>query len=321
MNRASSSPLGHPSPGQRVHSAKTSANHRQALSNLSRPISRPGLRRVAKTVPRLQHGSDDRKEESFSLVDNTQPNSIPNLFVQISQHSSLDRDQYLHYLSSLSTRSYVSSVPPHEDSGLGESSSDPEDLGLSKSDHEVVVPDSQSLPGSSSYQPTTHTVQSFSTHSEPRNQQYHSCYSPHSSTHSSTLSDSFEPRYSDPTEDSSGVYVAESLENTIFSQRSASVSSHGSVQGFEASPKQGNPLTTFTGLGNCNRSSFRSETARASLGLNFQEEILDSQIPASTESGSQVRAFLQTYHLPVPVCEPYNVHHQRLRHGHSFNPC
>lgn len=295
-----------------MYAAETSAKHRRPSSKLTRPASRPGLRRTAKTVPQLQHDSDDRKEGSLSLIANTQPTSVPELFVQISQHSSLDRDQYLQYISSLSTRSFLSSASPHEDSGLG---SDPEDFGLSKSEHEVVVPDSQSLPGSSSYQPTASSIESVSSHSERPAHQYHSYCSPNPSIYSTNPSNSFEARYSDPVEDSSGVYIEESPENKIYSQRSASVPSHDFVQNSRSSPGKGSPFASFTGFGNRRRSSSRSGTAGPTISLRFQEEILDSQEPLSIKSGSQVRAFLKTYHFPVPVCELYNMHYQRLRHG------
>ena len=321
MNHASSSPLSQPDPGYRVLTTKASAKHRQPSSNLRRPASRPRLRKIAKTTPQLQRNSEDRQEESISLIDNTQPNRIPNLFVQVSQHSSLDQDQYLLYLSSISTRSYLSSAPPHEDSGLGESSSEPEDLELSKSEYEVVVPDSQSLPGSSSYQPTASTFESFSNLGERRVQQYQSYYSPHPSINSSDPSNSFEARYSDPAEDSSGIYVAESPESKISSQISASVSRQDFVQSSSSSTRRGNPLARFTALANHNRSSSKSETARSSLSLKSQEEILDSQIPVSTGSGSQVCVSFEICHLPVPVYEPYNMHHPRLRHGTSFDLC
>ena len=308
MNRASSSQPSQPDPANRVltakTSAKTSAKHCQPSSNLSRPVSRPRLQRTAKTVSPLQHDSDNREAESLSLIVNTQPDSIPNLFVQISQHSNLDRDQYPQYLSSLSTQSYLSSAPPHEDSGLGESSSDIEDLRLSKSDHELIVPDSQSLPGSSSYQPTVSAIENLSSHRERRVHQYHSCCSPHPSVYSSDPSNSFEARHSEPTEDSSGVYVAESPENSIYSQSSASVPDLRLVQSSGSSAEGGSPFVRFAGFGNRNLSSSRSETVRPSFSLKSQEEISQSQIPVSTISGSQVRTFLKRYHFPVPVCEP-----------------
>ena len=83
--------------------------------------------------------------------------NYPNAAVQISQYSNSDKDLYITYISSLSTQGNSSSVTEHPDSGIGESSSEPEVLS-----HQVergcVVPDSQSLPGSSTYIPSTSTT-------------------------------------------------------------------------------------------------------------------------------------------------------------------
>lgn len=79
--------------------------------------------------------------------------SRPSLFVQLSPHSSFDRDLYIAYQSSLSTQGTLPSVLEHSDSGLGESFSEP-DIPPPRT-FEGIVPDSQSLPGSSSYIPTS----------------------------------------------------------------------------------------------------------------------------------------------------------------------
>ena len=80
-----------------------------------------------------------------------------NAAVQTSQNNSSDKDLYITHISSLSTQGNSSSVAEHPDSGIGESSPEPEVLS-----HHVekgcVVPDSQSLPGSSSYIPSTSTT-------------------------------------------------------------------------------------------------------------------------------------------------------------------
>lgn len=112
--------------------------------------------RVIGTHPHLIDSEDD------NLQNNTLENSVrlplsanlPDFAVQISQHSSFERDQYIRYQSSLSTQGPISSLPPHRDSGLGESS--PSSILISdKADQTGIVPDSQSLPGSSSYVPST----------------------------------------------------------------------------------------------------------------------------------------------------------------------
>lgn len=74
--------------------------------------------------------------------------------VQISQHSSFERDQYIRYQSSLSTQGALSLLSPRPDSELGESS--PSSISsLEKADQNGIVPDSQSLAGSFDYVPST----------------------------------------------------------------------------------------------------------------------------------------------------------------------
>ena len=81
--------------------------------------------------------------------------SRSNIVVQISQHSSLDRDVYIAYQSSLSSEQTSSLVVPHKSSGLEEFSSSPATSSLA--DSNGTIPDSQSLPDSSSYRPTSST--------------------------------------------------------------------------------------------------------------------------------------------------------------------
>lgn len=93
--------------------------------------------------------------------------TLPDFTVQISPHSSFERDQYILYQSSLSTQGALSSLPPHQDSGLGESS--PSSILISeKADQNDIVPDSQSLAGSSSYVPSTSASEGTSSHQSAR---------------------------------------------------------------------------------------------------------------------------------------------------------
>lgn len=78
--------------------------------------------------------------------------------VRITQHSSLEKDQYASYHSSVPTRSILSSLPPHQDSGLSHSSpSSNSSVEQDKSTKPSIIPDSQSLPGSSSYVPSSNS--------------------------------------------------------------------------------------------------------------------------------------------------------------------
>ena len=77
--------------------------------------------------------------------------------MQVSQHSSFDRGLYNTYQSSLSTQRNSSSVAQHPDSGLGDSSPEPETSAAPVIEKDGIVPDSQSVPGSSNYVPTSST--------------------------------------------------------------------------------------------------------------------------------------------------------------------
>ena len=73
----------------------------------------------------------------------------PKVVVQVSQHNSFDRDLYVAYQSPLHTQNRASSFIAHSDSETGIS------LLPAAFDSNSIIPDSQSLPGSSSYAPTS----------------------------------------------------------------------------------------------------------------------------------------------------------------------
>ena len=109
----------------------------------------PPHQKIGNIVPG-QVGLANKVELQPPSIGNT---NFPNVTVQISQHSSFDKDLYIAYHSSVSTQGNSSSLPQHPDSGIGESSSEPDSPG-SEIEKNGIVPDSQSLPGSSSYVPT-----------------------------------------------------------------------------------------------------------------------------------------------------------------------
>lgn len=80
---------------------------------------------------------------------------LPQIAIQISQHSSFPRDQYILYQSSQSAQGLPSSQLLHQDSGLGESSPPSELPEPTAFGEDAIVPDSQALPDSSSYVPTS----------------------------------------------------------------------------------------------------------------------------------------------------------------------
>ena len=141
--------------------------------------------------------------------------NLPNITVQISQHSSLDRDLYVAYQSSLSAQGHSSSLQSHPDSGLGE----PAPPATSLSYSHGIVPDSQSLPGSSSYQPTSSPSLAVlgADHSPLIHQ---SCISSNNTDLESSTVEVVEAN--DSIEDSSAVVVAASQPSVIASERSKS---------------------------------------------------------------------------------------------------
>lgn len=86
---------------------------------------------------------------------------LPHSIILTSQDSSLDRDLHIADPSCLSTQIQASSTTKRPGPGLGESSSPPKSTYPSAVIKDVVVPDSQSLPDSSSYHPTSSTIDSI----------------------------------------------------------------------------------------------------------------------------------------------------------------
>ena len=83
------------------------------------------------------------------------------ILVQISPHSSLEHEQYICYLASLSQVTQSSQVE-QADSGIGESSPPAASSPFVVHDQAGTIPDSQSLPNSSSYRPTIKSTTSSS---------------------------------------------------------------------------------------------------------------------------------------------------------------
>ena len=142
-------------------------------------------RRISNTSSSAAATTGYRSEQSAQIITNETPNHIhiarhlsqsstqrsvvtqsplidtsnfPHIRVQLSQHSSLERGLYIAYHSSLSTQGASSSVPDHPDSGIGESSPETDSPASPVFSKTGIVPDSQSLPGSSSYVPTSTTI-------------------------------------------------------------------------------------------------------------------------------------------------------------------
>ena len=263
---------------------------------LKESTTKSRLERSDRTQINEYHDLDEFEEDSLHLTSNSQPNIALAPVVQISQHSSFDRGQYLQYHSSVSVYSLFSSAPPHADSGLGESSPPPEALESSKSEFEGIVPDSQSLQGSSSYRPTASTTEDTSRlhQHDHRNLSIHCSFD--SIGEPLENSDLFET-LGDPIEDSSGknIYVAESPESRFWSQRSSSVPVQGVAVTSSSNSSSGGLLACLT----------RSTSDPSPLVYGTPESILDT-LPGHPNHRQRVcvfRAFFSLYR-PPPCLRP-----------------
>ena len=91
---------------------------------------------------------------------------FPNFAVQIEPRGSLDKEAYIAYNSSLSNQETPRSARPHSDSGFEESSSRENSPFHRETEKGIIVPDSQSVPGSSSSVPTQRTLSGYAKSSQ-----------------------------------------------------------------------------------------------------------------------------------------------------------
>ena len=139
---------------QRRRRKRLGANRGCTLSDIAVELPGPQPQHISET-PSHRTGSSvspDQEKITARVVEQSSSHLRSNIIVQISQHSSLDRDLYIAYQSSLSSEQTSSLVVPHKSSGLEGSSPPTTDLLV---DSDGIIPDSQSLPGSSSYRPTS----------------------------------------------------------------------------------------------------------------------------------------------------------------------
>ena len=142
---------------QRRRRKRLGANRDCTASDKAVELPGPQPQHISET-PSHRTGSSvspDQEKSSARVVEQSSSHlKRSNIIVQISQHSSLDKDLYIAYQSSLSSEQTSSLIVPHKSSGLEESSLPTTD---SLVDSNGIIPDSQSLPGSSSYRPTSST--------------------------------------------------------------------------------------------------------------------------------------------------------------------
>lgn len=161
----------------RQTSSRTTSHNRSRRQRRGkrRPGPRRGTSNPDSSVPSPNHqvqdsrqirsgsttGSVSRPASESSRVGNSQHRSlgisgVPRVLVQISQHRDFDKDLYVTYQSSSSTQATQSAAQQSLSSSCGPTwGTVTSSLGIGESSG--IVPDSQSLPGSSSYVPTAST--------------------------------------------------------------------------------------------------------------------------------------------------------------------
>ena len=146
---------------QRRRRRRLGANIDRTNSDTAVPVRRHTPQHISETPSHkaANSTSPNLNKNIPSVVEQTashSPFNPPNITVQVSQHSSFNRDLYVAYQSSLSTGGTSSLLLSHPNSGLEELSSPPRTT-HSPVDSDGIIPDSQSLPGSSSYRPASST--------------------------------------------------------------------------------------------------------------------------------------------------------------------
>ena len=196
----------------------------------------PHPQHISETPPHKTSSSvsPNHNNSTLGLLEHTfshSPFNTPNVTVQVSQHSSLDKDLYVTYHSSLSTQRTSSLFLPHPKSGLGESSPPP--TTLSPVDSNGIIPDSQSLLGSCSYRPTSSA--SVAVLGADQTPPTHKSCVIHNSTNLE-LSTSWVAEATDSIEDSSAVVVETSQPSGVTSERSRSEPAPNTTGSSSASP-------------------------------------------------------------------------------------
>ena len=145
---------------QRQRRRRLSVNRDCTTSDTAVDLQKPQPERISQIPPHKPSSNislSQNKSISEVAGQNSPHSSLnhPHIIVQVSQHSSFDKDLYIAYQSSLSTQGSSSLLPPHPASRL-ERSSSLLSIHLSAAGNDII-PDSQSLPGSCSYQSRSST--------------------------------------------------------------------------------------------------------------------------------------------------------------------
>lgn len=217
---------------QRRRRRRPGANRDCTTSDIAVETQRPQPQHISETPSHKTNSSDspNHNRSILKVSEHTPCHSTfnhPNIIVQVSQHSSFDKDLYVAYQHSLSTQENASSLLSHPSSGVGKSSPP------ATFDSNGIIPDSQSLPGSSTYEPTSSTsLAVLGADQAPiihQSRFFHNSTDLDSSTGGVAVA-------SDSIEDSSAVVVAASQPFVIASERSRSEPAPNTTESSSASP-------------------------------------------------------------------------------------
>lgn len=207
---------------QRRRQRRLGANRDCTTSDTTVELQRPGPEHISETPPHKTSSSispdhDRGTSKVLGQISSHSPLNPPHIIVQVSQHSSFDKDLYITYQSSLSTQETSSLPPIHTELGLEGLSHPPSTHSPAGSNG--IIPDSQSLPGSSSYKPTSSaSLAVLGADHTPLNSQ-------HPVLHNNTDLESSTggiAEAKDSIEDSSAIVIEASQPSVIASERSRS---------------------------------------------------------------------------------------------------
>ena len=296
---------------QRRRQRRLGANRDCTTSDTSVKSQRPQPEHISETPPHNTNSSispdhDRGISEVYGQTSSHSPLNPPHIIVQISQHSSFDKDLYIAYQSSLSTQGTSSLLPVHTQLGLEGSSPS---LTHSPADSNGIIPDSQSLPGSSSYRPTSSaSLAVLGADHTPLNPQ-------HRVLHNNTDLESSTggvPEAKDSIEDSSAVVIEASQPSVIASERSRSEPAPTTTESSSASSfgaqlrslarSTSDPTPTYHGQHQCRALVSKDLCAHSVVQSQVVKGLADFQSSSQSRAGySQQRQRSSEVHVPGSV--------------------
>ena len=217
---------------QRQRRRRPDADRRCTSSDIAAKAQSPHRQHISETPSHegndSHHLTDKRDILGSSRYTPSRSNiNGPKVVVQVSQHNSFDRDLYAAYQSPLPTQDKTPSLRAHSDSETGIS------LLPAAVDSNSIIPDSQSLPGSSSYAPTSCASSAVLGvyQAPPSRRSRILCNSTDIESTTGGLADAIES-----SEVSSAIVVATSQPSITSSARSRSEPLRGTIDSSSASP-------------------------------------------------------------------------------------